>query len=77
MSEMRYLLVTHIPFAQNEEGAIILDRLWAKDLKGLVTGVGLVIVAAPRLSSPQEIIGWGPGTMCLDAANGLHLFPCP
>jgi hypothetical protein len=34
MSSMRYLLVTHIPFALNEDGSALIDRLWAEDLKG-------------------------------------------
>ena len=77
MSAMRYLLVSHIPYAQNEDGSTLLDRLWAEDLKGLVAGVGPVTVAAPRLSSAQELKGWGPGTQSVSAADGLSFFALP
>lgn len=77
MSAMRYLLVSHIPYAQNEDGSALLDRLWAEDLKGLVAGVGPVTVAAPRLSSAQELKGWGPGTQSVSAEDGLSFFALP
>ncbi|MGA8743811.1 MAG: glycosyltransferase [Terracidiphilus sp.] len=74
---MRYLLITPIPFAQTEDGAVTVDRLWAEDLRGLVTGVGQVTVAAPRLSSSREVTAWGPGTASLSAADGVTFIPLP
>jgi glycosyltransferase involved in cell wall biosynthesis len=77
MSEMHYLLVTPIPFALDNDGAVIIDRLWAEDLRGLVTGVGPVTVAAPRLSSPREVRAWGPGTASLSATDDVTFIPLP
>lgn len=56
---MRYLLVTHIPFARSN-GAVVLDGLWFEDLKGLVSSIGPVTIAAPELPS-GKMQSWGPG----------------
>jgi glycosyltransferase involved in cell wall biosynthesis len=74
---MRYLLVSHIPFAQNADGSILIDHLWAEDLKGLVAGVGQVTVAAPKLSSSSDVKSWGPGTVSVSTADGLAFVPLP
>ena len=76
MDAIRYLLVSHIPFAKEGDGAVLLDRLWAEDLKGLVAGVGPVTVAAPLVSS-QNLKSWGPGTQSVSSADGLSFVPLP
>jgi glycosyltransferase involved in cell wall biosynthesis len=73
---VRYLLVTSIPYAQNGEETV-LDRLWAEDLKGLVSGVGPVTVAAPKLRTSQELRAWGPGTTSLYIQDGMTFAPLP
>ena len=77
MSGMRYLLVTSIPFAECDNGEFMLDRLWAEDLRGLINGVGPVVVAAPRLSSSKEVKAWGPGTTQLSRADKVTFVPMP
>jgi glycosyltransferase involved in cell wall biosynthesis len=74
---MRYLLVTSIPFAEDEQGKFMLDRLWAEDLRGLIQGVGPVVVAAPRLSSPSKLRAWGPGTALLSTNDGVSFISLP
>lgn len=74
---MRYLLVTHIPYANHADGSVYIDRLWAEDLKGLVAGVGPIVVAAPQLASVEVLKGWGPGIASVSAANGLSFSPLP
>ena len=56
---LRYLLVTHIPFARQGISAVM-DRLWAEDLRGLVASVGPVTIAAPELATVEDLQGWGP-----------------
>jgi glycosyltransferase involved in cell wall biosynthesis len=73
---MRYLLVTPIPFAENEPGTFLLDRLWAEDLRGLIQGVGPVTVAAPKLSS-SNLKSWGPGTAHLSTSDGVNFISLP
>jgi glycosyltransferase involved in cell wall biosynthesis len=74
---MRYLLVTHIAYAQADDGSAVLSSLWGEDLKGLVASVGPVIVAAPRLPSVQTLLAWGPGTMTLSPADGVTFIALP
>ena len=76
MRRMRYLLVTPIPFAEDEHGTFMLDRLWAEDLRGLIKGVGPVTVAAPRLFS-SELKAWGPGTAHLSTSDGVNFISLP
>ncbi len=73
---VRYLLVTSIPYAQDGD-RVVLDHLWAEDLKGLVSGVGPVTVAAPKLRAPQELRAWGPGTASLYIQDGVTFTPLP
>ena len=76
MSEIRYLLVTPIPFAQTADESITIDSLWAEDLKGLAAAFGPVVVAAPKVSSLKDLISWGPGTESVSATDGLTFFRC-
>jgi glycosyltransferase involved in cell wall biosynthesis len=77
MSEIRYLLVTPIPFAQSAGESVTIDRLWAEDLKGLAAAFGPVVVAAPKVSSLKDLISWGPGTESVSATDGLTFVPLP
>ena len=77
MEQMRYLLVTHIAYAQAEDGSVLLSSLWGEDLKGLVASVGPVTVAAPRLPSVQSLLAWGPGTMTLTPSDGVTFVALP
>jgi glycosyltransferase involved in cell wall biosynthesis len=67
---IRYLLVTHIPFARGGNG-VELDGLWLRDLEGLRDSVGRLIVAAPQVN-PAELSGWGPAIASVGAGDGLE-----
>lgn len=78
---MRYLLVTHIPFARQAEYAV-LDKLWAEDLKGLAAAIGSmsvgpITVAAPELDGVQDIQSWSPTTSALTRADGFEFLGLP
>ncbi len=73
---MRYLLVTHIPFARQADGSVMLDRLWAEDLQGLAGAVGNVTVAAPE-SEAQSMQAWGTGFASLTAQDGIAFIGLP
>jgi len=73
---MRYLLVSHIPWARGDRGTVLLDRLWAEDLRGLVSGVGPVTVAAPLVSS-EELKTWGPGVESLSPSDAVSFLALP
>lgn len=73
---MRYLLVTHIPFARQETAAVM-DRLWAEDLRGLVASIGPVTIAAPQLARVEDLQGWGPATDSLSKAEGFEFLGLP
>ncbi len=62
-----YLLVTHIPFARDAEGAPVVDGLWARDLIGLAKSVGALRVVAPELPL-ASLTGWGPNTVSLSSS---------
>lgn len=75
MRGIKYLLVSHIPFA--EEGrSFLIDRLWAEDLKGLVVGVGPVTVAAPAVSV-KDLKSWGPGVCPVSSEDGISFVALP
>jgi glycosyltransferase involved in cell wall biosynthesis len=73
---MRYLLVTHIPFARQPDGSVMLDRLWAEDLQGLAGAVGNLTVAAPE-SDPQSMQAWGAGFASLTSDAGIAFIGLP
>jgi glycosyltransferase involved in cell wall biosynthesis len=74
---MRYLLVTHIPFFRQTDGSLMLDKLWADDLKGLVSAVGPVTVAAPELPAASSMSTWGPGVQKLTPEDGITFVGLP
>lgn len=56
----RYLLVTHIPFSR-QNGQIVTDGLWLRDLEQLIAHAGPVRIAAPdHTGLPLQT--WGPST---------------
>ena len=57
---MRYLLVTHIPFAQDAQNTVFLDRLWYEDLIGLTESIGPVTIAGPCMGL-DAMRAWGTG----------------
>jgi glycosyltransferase involved in cell wall biosynthesis len=73
---LRYLLITHIPFARRADSSIMLDRLWAEDLLGLAHAVGNLTVAAPE-SNEQSLQAWGAGFGSLTAADGIAFAGLP
>jgi glycosyltransferase involved in cell wall biosynthesis len=72
---MRYLLVTSIPFARQEE-SILIDGLWAEDLKGLLAAVGSVTIAGPEVSA-ASIQSWGPAVATLKADRQMSFLSLP
>lgn len=73
---MRYLLVTHIPFARQGASAVM-DRLWAEDLRGLAASVGPVTVAAPELARVEDVKGWSPAIDSLSKTDGFVFLGLP
>ncbi|HEV3112088.1 MAG TPA: glycosyltransferase [Candidatus Binataceae bacterium] len=69
-AQIRYLLVTHIPFARNG-GGVELDALWLRDLEGLRDSMGRVTIAAPQVPA-AELHGWGPNVASVQSGAGLE-----
>ena len=68
---LRYLLVTHIPFSRNAAGEVVLDSLWAIDLRGLAASSDWQLhVCAPETSS-ADAPGWGPGSTTIAAHENI------
>jgi glycosyltransferase involved in cell wall biosynthesis len=76
-AEMRYLLVTHIPFAREVGETVKLDGLWAEDLMGLVKSVGPITIAAPQIDDPDSLQSWGPGFTVLGEADNINFIGLP
>jgi glycosyltransferase involved in cell wall biosynthesis len=74
--DLRYLLVTHIPFARQGED-VVLDGLWARDLEGLARSLGSFRVAAPEYSSEAEVKSWGPSAAHLRKDCGITFASLP
>ena len=61
-AQIRYLQVTHIPFARHR-GGVELDALWLRDLEGLRDSMGRVtmtciwLMGATPLSMPTTMRG--------------------
>lgn len=71
LSSLRYLLVTHIPFSRTPQGTVVLDALWARDLRGLTAALGPIRVVAPEFPSSvsttrephaSTLLTWGPSS---------------
>ncbi|HKD68686.1 MAG TPA: glycosyltransferase [Candidatus Binataceae bacterium] len=67
---IRYLQVTHIPFARSA-AAVELDALWLRDLQGLRDSIGPITIAAPQVSA-AELHGWGPATGSVNSGDGFE-----
>lgn len=72
---MRYLLITSIPFGR-QNGSLVIDGLWAEDLKALAAAAGSVTVAAPELKS-EELKSWGPALATLTAQDQISFVSLP
>jgi glycosyltransferase involved in cell wall biosynthesis len=70
-SSMRYLLVTHIPFARNAAGEPVVDALWARDLIGLSKSVGPIRVVAPEMTGTESLKTWGHNSEVMTASSGV------
>ncbi len=73
---MRYLLVTHIPFAALPSGGAMLDGLWYEDLLGLTAAFGTITVAAPALSR-EKLAVWGTGLAECPPGSPISFVPLP
>ena len=73
---MRYLLVTHIAFARQPDGSVLLDQLWAEDLRGLAHSIGAVTIAAPQVSA-DALQAWGAALTTLTTAEDLSFIALP
>jgi glycosyltransferase involved in cell wall biosynthesis len=73
--QMRYLLITSIPFAR-QNGSLVIDGLWAEDLKALAAAAGSVTVAAPELKA-EELQSWGPALTTLTAQDRISFVSLP
>ena len=74
---LRYLLVTHIPFARNASDDIVLDSLWARDLEGIARSGWKVRVCAPELASESSLATWGPNAATLPASGPIRFAGFP
>ncbi len=74
---LRYLLVTHIPFARNAAGDVVLDSLWARDLEGIAQSGWHVRVCAPELRSEAAIRTWGPSAATLPKSGPIEFSGFP
>jgi len=73
--QIRYLLVTHIPFAR-ASGDIKLDALWLRDLEGLRGSIGPIVIAAPQLDE-ASLRGWGPTLASLEPDGNFEFVGLP
>jgi glycosyltransferase involved in cell wall biosynthesis len=72
---MRYLLITSIPFGRQND-SLVIDGLWAEDLKALAAAAGPVTVAAPELKA-EELKSWGPALATLTAQDQISFVSLP
>jgi glycosyltransferase involved in cell wall biosynthesis len=72
---MRYLLITSIPFGR-QNGSLVIDGLWAEDLKALAAAAGPLTVAAPELEV-EELKSWGPALTTLTAQDQISFVSLP
>lgn len=72
---MRYLLITSIPFGR-QNGSLVIDSLWAEDLKALAAAAGPLTVAAPELKA-EELKSWGPALAALTAQDQISFVSLP
>jgi glycosyltransferase involved in cell wall biosynthesis len=72
---MRYLLITSIPFGR-QSGSLVIDGLWAEDLKALAAAAGPLTVAAPELKA-EELKSWGPALAALTAQDQISFVSLP
>ncbi len=77
MSDPKYLLVTHIPFARNSRGEVTLDALWARDLEGIAGSGWNIRVCAPELASGDALRTWGPGAAILPPGGAIEFAGFP
>lgn len=76
---LKYLLITHIPFVRGlQEGEVVIDGLWARDLAGLAASMGTTIrVAAPELTAVSGLQTWGPSTATIGPESNIEFVGLP
>lgn len=74
--KIRYLLVTHIPFAPTKSGGIILDGRWARDMEGLAGSGWKLKVCAPEIRSASTIRTWGSTAAISPARVAIEFAGC-
>jgi glycosyltransferase involved in cell wall biosynthesis len=72
---MRYVLITSIPFGR-QNGSLVIDGLWAEDLKALAVAAGHVTVAAPEFKA-EELKSWGPALATLTDQDQISFVSLP
>lgn len=72
----RYLLISHIPFMRSGQD-IIVDQLWANDLKELTTHSGPIRLAAPEISPDKQYQTWGPKAVPIDPSLPITFIGLP
>jgi glycosyltransferase involved in cell wall biosynthesis len=77
MRDLRYLLVTHIPFTRNSSGIPVIDSLWARDLRALAKSMGPIRVAAPELTPEMPLTSWGPALQTLPESADISFRGLP
>jgi glycosyltransferase involved in cell wall biosynthesis len=75
INQMRYLLITSIPFGR-QDGSLIIDGLWADDLRALAVAAGPLTVAAPEWKV-EELKSWGPALATLTAQDQISFLSLP
>lgn len=55
-----YLQVSSIPFFRLDERTVLIDKIWANELKTQSGYFGRMLVLAPQSDSKSEITPWGP-----------------
>lgn len=72
-----YLMVTHIPFARRDDGAVVVDTLWAKDLRELAARLGFIRVAAPCMTADHPDFLWGTGKTAIQPSEPFQFITLP
>jgi glycosyltransferase involved in cell wall biosynthesis len=77
MTSPRYLFVTHVPFARNAEGSVLLDSWLVRDLEGIAASGWPLRVCAPELASPDNSAAWARATETIPAHSTVQFAGFP
>ncbi len=76
-SQIKYLQIIHIPFARNGDGDVIVDEVWANELKAQTKCIGPIRIVAPEITDPATLSTWGPTTTKITKDSGLTFVGIP